>query len=82
MTSYEALKQIKHNDCAEFCSNGKENCSACRWGVAMDALKKQIPVKGPRLDHWTGICPSCKMPVSSTGKFCNECGQAIDWEVE
>lgn len=56
--------------------------------TAIDALKKQIPMK-PTGEHYAHMrCPSCNHRIPS-GKgsssrrrdnWCNYCGQAINWE--
>lgn len=94
MTPKEAMQQIKDNDCSRFC-NGDDQlaCSECRWGVAIDALVKQIPkipylwgdgyADGePVVDMYK--CPSCGKdyePDYEKHDYCPNCGQAIDWEV-
>lgn len=50
--------------------------------MAVEALKKQIPKKP--IVPWdsidkTPICPSCQFGVMATQKYCDECGQALDW---
>lgn len=66
--------------------------TACRMG--MEALEKQMPKK-PITDstHYAGfeefLCPSCKKRIISRldgdwlagrlQKYCDECGQALDW---
>ena len=67
--------------------------TACRMG--MDALQKQMP-KNPIMEgtHYACFeeffCPSCKKRIISRldgnwiagrlQKYCDECGQALDWE--
>ena len=57
------------------------------------AIEKQIPKKPTLIDYEKYIdvidnarflrgaywCPNCKHVVRS-GSFCNDCGQALDWE--
>lgn len=50
--------------------------------LAMDALKKQIPMK-PKLkknfDGWKFYtCPNCKIIRHDFDSYCDNCGQAID----
>ena len=60
--------------------------------VALEALEKQIPQR-PDLEgdgYWdgelvydTGYCPRCHQDYEieyHTPKFCENCGQALDWE--
>lgn len=60
---------------------------------AISAIEKQIPKKPTPIDYEKYIdvidnarflrgaywCPNCKHVVRS-GSFCNDCGQALDWE--
>lgn len=52
----------------------------------LNALEKQIPKKPKGKDDnfgiSYGICPNCNKIVDDLedNRFCNECGQAIDWE--
>ena len=61
----------------------------CR--TALNALDKQIPVKpdlegdgyyNGELVYDTGICPTCGQDYEieyHTPKYCENCGQALDW---
>lgn len=58
--------------------------------TAIDALKKQIPMK-PIGEHYAHMrCPSCNHRIPSGGgsssrrrdNWCNYCGQKIDWSNE
>lgn len=63
--------------------------------VAIQALKKQIPMKPAPIDYEKYIdvidnarflrgaywCPDCKRVVKS-GSFCSDCGQKLDWSDE
>ena len=47
-----------------------------------EALEKQTPQKP--FVPWdsinkTPICPSCQFGVVATQKYCDECGQKLDW---
>ena len=52
--------------------------------TAIEALKKQIPMKvNISIKGTTGWntkchCPNCRSFLSK-GKYCSECGQALDW---
>ena len=64
------------------------------YAVAIDeaikAMEKQIPKKPVskyKYRDGENVCPSCETEnrcriVMSWEKFCPDCGQAIDWEVE
>ena len=55
--------------------------------MAMDALKKQIPMKAVGTHYAHMRCPSCNHRIPSGGgsssrrrdNWCNYCGQKIDW---
>ena len=55
--------------------------------LAMDALKKQIPMKAVGTHYAHMRCPSCNHRIPSGGgsssrrrdNWCNYCGQKIDW---
>ena len=58
--------------------------------MAVDALKKQIPMK-PTGEHYAHMrCPSCNHRIPSgqgsssrrRDNWCNYCGQAINWSKE
>lgn len=54
------------------------------WETAISALEKQIPKKvNISLKGTTGWntkchCPNCHSMISH-GKYCSNCGQALDW---
>ena len=50
--------------------------------VAIQALEKQIPKK-PIYESKMPRCPSCRSWIQnneSIQKYCNFCGQALDWD--
>lgn len=55
--------------------------------MAVDALKKQIPMKAVGTHYAHMRCPSCNHRIPSGGgsssrrrdNWCNYCGQKIDW---
>lgn len=48
--------------------------------VLSKALEKQIPKKPIyEIEELFRICPNCAFPLPLHFKFCNECGQALDW---
>ena len=55
--------------------------------MAIDALKKQIPMKAIGTHYAHMRCPSCNHRIPSGGgsssrrrdNWCNYCGQKIDW---
>lgn len=97
MTEIEAIEELKY-DCNEL---GKAIPCDTLWGcsfenaygMAIQALKKQIPKKPTPIDYEKYIdvidnarflrgaywCPNCKHVVKSNS-FCSNCGQALDWE--
>lgn len=51
------------------------------------ALEKQIPKKlinkkHTKYDLAVGICPSCNHGLNEDMRFCDNCGQALNWEDE
>lgn len=78
--------------CAEICNGYQKNdtCENCEINAAIEALDKQIPKKPvSKYKYRDGekVCPSCETEkrcriVMPWEKFCPDCGQAIDWEVE
>ena len=46
--------------------------------MAIDALKKQIPMKPILCDDEDLICPTCDADVDWK-YYCEKCGQKIDW---
>ena len=53
------------------------------YQLAIDAIEKQI-TKKPKIEQYANLCPSCGHVVGiitdEPQKFCDECGQKIDWE--
>lgn len=54
--------------------------------LVINALRKQIPQKVTKTPYFYGYtygCPCCDNIISSTKKstikYCNHCGQALDW---
>ena len=50
--------------------------------IAVDAMKKQIPLKPhmPLDAYW--VCPTCRSKVEHPYEHCRRCGQKICWEEE
>lgn len=85
MTAQEAIKDIKEN-ILPF-DGGKSLV------MAIKALEKQIPRKPIDKTHPDNVCariyencdiivcPTCgkRLKLKSKGKYCDKCGQAIDW---
>lgn len=55
--------------------------SFCARFLCEDAVQKQIKKK-PVLIDGRMQCPSCKSNNGSLHHYCNNCGQAIDWDEE
>lgn len=48
--------------------------------LAISALEKQIPKKpNYKSECLMQFCPNCDYPLLLSFKFCNHCGQALDW---
>lgn len=91
--TYEAAKRILHPDTtrealAEIGFKGKEKLQdavdeACL--IACEALDKQIPKKPRDIRAYPNEakfadCPVCGQVVVAWAPYCDQCGQAIDWE--
>jgi hypothetical protein len=51
------------------------------FDAAIEALEKQIPKKSCSTSSlFRYNCPSCGNHFPLNGKYCDKCGQAIDWE--
>lgn len=48
--------------------------------MAISALEKQNPKKPKIEDCFT--CPNCEYGIVYGDKYCQECGQLIDWDLE
>lgn len=68
-------------------SIGLETISWDRLNAIMEemelALDKQEPIK-PSLIYQNriGLCSCCENAIDKTMKYCDQCGQKIDWEEE
>ena len=109
MTNNEAIKVllnewkcIDRNDGVN-CNRKCESCDLVMdtavlkdaYNLAIDALKKQIPQKPKKIDHWR-LCPTChekngfsydylvgmKQRGHGDISYCLGCGQAVDWKGE
>ena len=97
MTEIEAIEELKY-DCNELgkaipCDTSWGCSFENAYGMAIQALEKQIPKKPAPIDYKKYIdvidnakflkgafwCPNCKHVVYS-GSFCKDCGQQLDWE--
>ena len=92
MKCSDALEGIKKKHCCD-CIAKPEACSMCKYGVAIEALKNQIPLKPVDVEDKMWCCPSCynnllnkwvKYPEKLMSKsyglpYCMSCGKAIDW---
>ena len=66
---------------------GKREIHDDAVGLAVDALKKQIPKKAVGNHYAHMRCPACNPRIPSGGgsssrrrdNWCNYCGQKIDW---
>lgn len=87
MTVEEALKIVKNNlsvavHDADGINPEYEYEQVKALEMASDALEKQIPMK-PNFGKAQGSrwrsCPACCARVINTYKFCDQCGQKLDW---
>ena len=92
MKSEDAKATFLLEHCAERCEGYQKDdaCENCEINAAIKALDKQIPKKPVskyKYRDGENVCPSCETEnrcriVMFWEKFCPDCGQAIDWEVE
>jgi len=92
ITAEEAIEELE-NATLLIIANGKDWMDERDLPVlemAIDALKKQIPMK-PIGEHYAHMrCPSCNHRIPSgqgsssrrRDNWCNYCGQAINWSEE
>ena len=67
---------------------GKRDIHDDAVGLAVDALRKQIPKKAVGNHYAHMRCPACNHRIPSGGgsssrrrdNWCNYCGQKIDWD--
>ena len=67
---------------------GKRDIHDDAVGLAVDALRKQIPQKAVGNHYAHMRCPACNHRIPSGGgsssrrrdNWCNYCGQKIDWD--
>lgn len=81
MNNEEAINELKEvYNRLEF---KYEATTANAFDSAISALEKQIPKK-PIFNFRNGCwyCSMCRRAVSSVQKYCEHCGQAIDWSEE
>jgi len=92
MTNEEAIKRMRKRICCEepvqhFCT---DNCmygvDECEISIAIEALKKQIPMRVTRYIRnrskeviGMGNCPNCDDIVTERSSYCHKCGQRLDW---
>lgn len=79
MTTDEAINYIIRH-CNPDYPNGKTEWETA-VNMAIDALKKQIPMKPILCDDEDLTCPTCGADVEWK-YYCEECGQKIDHEEE
>ena len=83
MTNKEAIKMLKQWN-EDLLPYEDEKAGIECHNIAISALEKQIPKKvNISLKGTTGWntkchCPNCRSYISR-GKYCNECGQALNW---
>lgn len=84
MTNEEAIKMLKQWNKDLFPYEDEKAGIECH-NIAISALDKQIPkkvnisLKGTTDWNTKCHCPNCHSMVSH-GKYCTNCGQALDWE--
>ena len=80
-------ESIKHFESLQKRYVTQHNGRQCGYvKTALDAMRKRIPQKTKKIPYMYGAenrCPACNHFVgwefSVRIKFCDECGQALDW---
>ena len=91
MTTDEAIKYLKNEANYQMCKGEYELENAL--GLAIEALKKQKPVKPIETWYDSFVCPICNgfttcqkwkngNPYNAEFEYCPTCGQKLDQEVE
>lgn len=85
MTENEAIEELKY-DCNELgkaipCDTSWGCSFENAYGMAIQALKKQIPKKPDFTeDKEFALCPCCNgKGLLDKQKYCDNCGQKLDW---
>lgn len=95
MTENEAIEELKY-DCNELgkaipCDTSWGCSFENAYGMAIQALEKQIPKKVVRDGKWIYKCPRCGACAETDCgdvfydyrlDYCNGCGQRLDWSDE
>ena len=74
--SIDALEYLISEDCTAVAVD-----YTCEIEKAIEVLKTRQSLK-PGRDNYFFTCPVCKKAVYREQKYCDGCGQAIDWEEE
>lgn len=80
MTEQEAKKRIEDHINIHFRAEPRAYYISLALNLAVSALEKQIPKKPKCTAPPFFVCSACGAPVGDWQKFCEHCGQAIDWE--
>lgn len=95
MTENEAIEELKY-DCNELgkaipCDTSWGCSFENAYGMAIQALEKQIPMKVVKVGKWRYKCPCCSESAETDCgdnfynyrlDYCNGCGQKLDWSDE
>ena len=77
MTVQEVIERVKKQ---ESIVNSLEQDEKC---IILMALEKQIPQKRIKGKMYESVgyyqCPACGGLLTTNKRFCEDCGQAIDW---
>lgn len=76
MTEQEAIEELKY-DCGQAINTA--------YGMAISALQKRIPKRPDFHDNCGNKCASRRCPTCFeivSGRYCENCGQALDWSKE
>ena len=85
----EAIARIKEHIEIHFVKEPRAIYISEALYMAIDAMRKRIPQKTKKIPYMYGAenrCPACNHFVGWEHniriKFCDECGQALDWSEE
>lgn len=81
--NYKEEAIIRLEECIADCTSGEDDIYKSAFATAIEALRKQIPVKPIKIRTLLYVrCPSCRCEVDDgirEMEYCEHCGQKLDW---